>query len=209
MKFKSLVSLILFSASTLYLVNAHHNNYQCNNEDIECCMGTRDENGTCECWDTQIFGIHCNYICRNDLCNMNGICDENSNPEILQNGTVIGNCICDNPQLSTNSTCSMELDLELDVITNMNVTNTNNTTVNMNVTNATNTVNDSNANTLPVETHAQINDNININDGSENSESNVLFAIIFPIIVIFMITVCCCVVYYQKNKKKYNFDENM
>ena len=60
-----------------------------------CCKG-QFVNGECKCWSEQIFGEHCNYECRDDLCNKHGVCNAESNPVVDAQGNIVsGVCVCD------------------------------------------------------------------------------------------------------------------
>jgi hypothetical protein len=100
--------LVIMSLLTLGTFVGSIESSNCNNNDENCCYGNwNSEEMKCECWSLQIFGSKCNYVCRNDLCNGIGICDENSDP-VYVNGSFYGKCVCDNPGLSSNNMCYVE-----------------------------------------------------------------------------------------------------
>ena len=106
-----LVIMSLLTLNTLVESSEYEEYNNCNNNDINCCYGNWNIYGTeCECWSLQIFGSKCNYVCRDDLCNGLGICDENSNP-VYMNGSFYGKCVCDNPELNGNDMCDVENDI--------------------------------------------------------------------------------------------------
>lgn len=109
-----LVIMSLLTLNTLVESSEYEEYNNCNNNDINCCYGNWNIYGTeCECWSLQIFGSKCNYVCRDDLCNGLGICDENSNP-VYVNGSFYGKCVCDNPELNGNDNCYIDNYVEND-----------------------------------------------------------------------------------------------
>jgi len=103
-----LVIMSLLTLGTFVRSKGSIESSNCNNSDENCCYGNWNINGTkCECWSLQIFGSKCNYVCRDDLCNGVGICDENSDP-VYVNGSFYGKCVCDNPGLSSNNMCYVD-----------------------------------------------------------------------------------------------------
>lgn len=110
----------------------------CNNNDHNCCYGNW-EGDQCKCWSIQIFGDKCDHICRDDLCNNVGICNNASNPRIV-NEQILGKCVCDDP-LETSDFCLTPIIIDDDYFeNNTTIPNTTNTT------NNTNSYQESNAN---------------------------------------------------------------
>jgi hypothetical protein len=102
------VIMSLLTLDTFVISKGSIESSNCNNSDENCCYGNwNSEETKCECWSLQIFGSKCNYVCRDDLCNGVGICDENSYP-VYVNGSFHGKCVCDNPGLSSNNMCYVE-----------------------------------------------------------------------------------------------------
>lgn len=100
MRFLVIMSLLILGTFVISKGSIESSN--CNNNDENCCYGNWNSEGTkCICWSLQIFGSKCNYVCRDDLCNGVGICDENSDP-VYVNGSFYGRCVCDNPGFSNN-----------------------------------------------------------------------------------------------------------
>ena len=97
--------LLLLSISVLSILHIG-SSISCNNYDTRCCQGnwiTVEDGEICQCWSSQIFGPQCDHECRTDLCNGRGICGPQSNPQVHQDGSITGTCICD--QLSPNINC--------------------------------------------------------------------------------------------------------